>query len=140
MASVSALCRHCWGSLTLEVGIKLRLFDTACSHLSGWALLLMVLDPTHTWPVVGIHVGSEKTVGYNGVDDEGGRVDVMAVSELEHNEEGHTLPCLMSWFCWFCVVSLQKKNGCNLCALLLIASILLLLVVEFLCSGHCEVR
>jgi len=110
VASVSASCRCRQGSLTLEVGIKLRLFDTAHSHLSGWALLLMVLDPTHTWPVVGIHVGSEKTVGYNGVDDEGGRVDVMAVSELEHNEEGHTLPRLMSRFCWFCVVSLQKKK------------------------------
>ena len=114
MASVSASCRRRRGSLTLEVGIKLRLFDTARSHLSGWALLLMVLDPTHTWPVVGIRVGSEKTVGYNGVDDEGSRVDVMAVSELEHNEEGHTLPRLMSRFCWFCVVSLQKKNWAQL--------------------------
>jgi len=59
---------------------------------------------------VGIHVGLAKAVGYNGVDDEGGRVDGMAVSELEHNEEGHTLPRLMSRFCWFCVVSLQKKK------------------------------
>jgi len=104
--SVSASCHRRWGSLTLEVGIKLRLVDMVRSHLSGWALLLMVLDPTHTWPIVGIHVGLAKAVGYNGVDDEGGRVDWMAVLELEHNEEGHTLPRLMSRFCWFYVVSL----------------------------------
>ena len=87
-------------------------------------------------PIVSIHMGLAIAVGYNGVDDEGGRVDGMAVSELEHNE-GHTLPRLMSRFCWFCVVSLQKKekNGRNLC----VVSILLVLVVEFLCSGYCVV-
>jgi len=58
-------------------------------------------------------MGLAKAVGYNRVDDEGGRVDGMAVSELEHNEEGHTLPRLMSRFCWFCVVSLQKKKRKN---------------------------
>ena len=54
-------------------------------------------------------MGLAIAVGYNGVDDEGGRVDRMVVSELEHNK-GHTLPRLMSRFCWFCVVSLQKKR------------------------------
>ena len=87
-------------------------------------------------PVVSIHMGLAIAVGYNRVDDEGGRVDRMAVSELEHNE-GHTLPQLMSQFRWFCVVSLQKKekNQRNLC----VVSILLVLVVEFLCSRHCVV-
>jgi len=38
----------------------------------GWVLLLAVLDPAHTWPVMGIEVELAIATRHDGVDDEGG--------------------------------------------------------------------
>lgn len=50
----------------------LGLVDRAYGESLGWLLLLVVLDPPHAWPIVGIGVELAMMTRHNGVNNDGG--------------------------------------------------------------------
>jgi len=94
--------------------------DHSCHGVSlivvGWVLLLAVLDPAHTWPVVGIDIELAIATRHDGVDDEGGsREDISTTRKcLFHTPNRYPIPWPFVLFCHLhtCLNSFDNEQQC----------------------------
>lgn len=87
------------------------------SIVVGWVLLLAVLDPAHTWPVVGIDMELAIPTRHDGVGDErGSRGDISTTRKcgLFHTPNRYPIPWPFVLFCHLhtCLNSFNNETQC----------------------------